>query len=783
MNLVSPLSRSTGVDERAVEARRWHLTGRVQGVGFRPFVYRLACQYHLAGWVCNHGGELDIHVESSPTNLNLFRSALGSNLPPGAVIAKAVEVEVLPEAFARFSIRPSRGSSSKAVYPPPDLSICNECVLELNDEQARRYRYPFVNCAQCGPRFSLLQSMPYDRDNTTMSEFQLCHDCLGEYANPFNRRHHAQPLACARCGPSLSWSQGSETIGGNQESIAAAVAALREEQTIAVRGIGGYHLLCSARSTFAVRNLRLKKNRPTKPFAILVPSVGPSGLNFARSIAELSVLEEDTLVRPDRPIVIVRQRPETSIVDAVAPNLNEIGVMLPYSPLLHLLLDQFDGPLVATSGNISGEPILSEPVEAELHLSEVATGFLHHNRAIARAADDSVVRIILGCSRPIRLGRGSSPVEMDLRESVPTPTLAVGALQKNTIALAWGDRVAISPHIGDFISVSGRDTLLRTIADFESLYGVRAERLVYDAHPAMRPRHLGRYGDLPARPVWHHFAHASAIAGEFATSELMLCFTWDANGFGQDQTLWGGEALLGRPGDWTRVASFRPFPLLGGDLASRQPWRCALGLCWEAGISWSAEATFSTPVLRAAHDQRINCPRTSAVGRLFDAAASLLGICSTTSFSAEAAMRIEALCPPNLNLAHAISLPLISDQDEMLRTDWEPLLLALLDETRSAESRAMVFHASLALAVCDQAKEIRRRSGVDTIGLGGGVFQNRVLTELVERSLIHEGFRVRIPVRFPVNDASISFGQIIEATAAGPRRQIERGLDTRAHVG
>ncbi|MGA2552736.1 MAG: carbamoyltransferase HypF [Burkholderiaceae bacterium] len=762
-------ARGIELNSAATQARRLQLVGRVQGVGFRPFVYRLASDHRVFGWVCNHGGQVEIHAEGSRENLDAFLLALHTDLPPGASIVRSTEENTGSGGFAAFSIRPSNPSASSDIYPPADLSVCSDCILEMHDPSARRFRYPFINCARCGPRYSLLQTMPYDRRNTTMEEFELCAECLREYQNPHDRRHHAQPLACEQCGPSLSWSVGPASVQGNESSLAAAVAALRQDLTVAVRGVGGYHLLCSAGSAAAVEGLRQKKRRPSKPFAVLVPLSGPNGLDFARNIARLSVEEEHALLRPERPIVIARRHPNDLVVESVAPGLNQIGLMLPYSPLLHLLLNEFQGALVATSGNLAGESILTDPTEAEIQLDTVAAGFLHHNRAIARAADDSVVRVIAGCARPIRLGRGSSPLEMALPHRVSKPTLALGALQKNAIALAWGDRIAISPHIGDFTSVSGRDRLLSTITDFESLYGVAAERIVVDAHPGMKVGHLGQYRELPLHRVWHHFAHASAIAGEFVrnldASESMLCFSWDANGFGQDGTLWGGEALLGGPGNWVRVASFRPFPLLGGEIAGRQTWRSALGLCWDAGLSWSKEAVFSTSLLRAAYGAGINCPRTSAIGRLFDAAAALLGVCTVTSFAAEAAMRLEALCTDRPTLTSAISMPLAPDERGVLLCDWRPLFVAMLDQSRSVAERAQVFHASLALALRDQAMEIRRRSGVCVVGLGGGVFQNRVLTETVEMYLVHEGFEVCLPTRLPVNDAAISYGQIIEVAA------------------
>lgn len=759
--MASPLA----AEQSVIEARRWSLVGRVQGVGFRPFVYRLATRFNTLGWVSNQGGRVVAHVEGSCTDLELFKATLRATLPPGAAIVGFDEIKTSAEGFTDFSIRPSAEVASTDCFPPADLCVCDDCLLEMRDPQSRRFRYPFINCAQCGPRYTLLQAMPYDRRNTTMSQFQLCPDCLTEYADPLDRRFHAQPLACPVCGPQLSWKKGQQTVQGNEPSLLAAVDALRGGLTIAVKGVGGYHLLCDARSSVAVNELRRRKNRPAKPLALLVPFVGLRGLDFAHEIANLSVEEENALLQPDRPIVIVQGRGSHHIAAQMAPDLHEIGIMLPCSPLLHLLLDEFNGPLVATSGNISGEPLIAEPLAAETQLRDIASAFLHHNRAITRACDDSVVRVVARRIRPVRLGRGCSPLELRLAYPIACPTIALGALQKNTIALAWDDRVAISQHIGDYTSVGGRDRLVAGIADLESLYRVSAQRIVLDAHPAMQARHLERHAGMPVARIWHHFAHAGAVAGEYPDQADMLCFTWDANGYGQDGTLWGGEALIGRPGEWTRMASFRPFPLIGGGAAAAEPWRSALGLCWEAGLQWSKETSFATPALRLAYEQHINCPTTSAVGRLFDAAAALLGACAAATFSAQAAMRLEAICPPLLDFASAIPLSLTSDETGVLRADWQPLLEVLLDDDRSVASRAQTFHATLALTLCDQARAIRQRTGLSTVGLAGGVFQNRILAELVQSMLVREGFQVRFPSLMPVNDAAISFGQIIEVAA------------------
>jgi hydrogenase maturation protein HypF len=436
--------------------------------------------------------------------------------------------------------------------------------------------------------------------------------------------------------------------------------------------------------------------------------------------------------------------------------------MLPYSPLHHLLLGDFGGALVATSGNLSGEPVLTEAAAVESRLAQVADGFLHHDRPIARPADDPVARVSAGVVRPLRLGRGTAPLELQLPLRTPVPILAVGAYMKTTVALAWDDRAVVSPHIGDLASPRGREVFARVAHDLQQLYGVRAEHIAHDAHPDFANTRWARESGLPAHPIWHHFAHAAVVAGEYPRDMPLLCFTWDGVGLGPDGTLWGGEALLGRPGAWTRVGSFRPFRLPGGERAARQPWRSALALCWECGQPWPAGETLGGPLLRAAWESGVNAPATTAIGRLFDAAAALLGVCSHTSYEGQAPMQLEALCQ---GAAAPVTLQLARDTNGIWRSDWAPLLPALLDTHVAPAARAAMFHASLAHTLCAQALAVRESSGVTRVGLSGGVFQNRVLCEQAQSLLTAAGFEVLIPQRLPVNDAAISFGQLIESSA------------------
>ncbi len=742
-------------------AQRWSIGGCVQGVGYRPYIYRLAQSFQLTGWVRNNAGTVEIHAEGAAERLEAFAQAIFLRPPPTARAHLLARKTVSVEMRTMFSILSSAIDGERHVSVPQDLASCLECIAEMRDPQARRYRYPFINCTQCGPRYTIIRDLPYDRSNTTLIDFKLCSDCGEEYADPRDRRFHAQPLACIDCGPSLYWSAAQGAMAQEARALAAAVDALRAGKIIAVRGVGGYHLLCDASSETAVLRLRQRKGRPAKPLAVMIPWAGEDGLAAARLVADFGQLESAALLGAARPIVVLARNPQTPICASVSPELRDIGVMLPYSPLHLLLLEDFGAPVVATSGNVRGEPVLTEPDEAQARLGFIADGFLHHNRPIARSAEDPVVRLIGGAVRPLRIGRGTAPVELELSVRMDIPTLAVGAYQKNTIALAYGYRAIVSPHLGDQATPRGRAIFTQTIVDFQKLYGIRAERVMHDAHPHFPSTRWALGAGLPTTAIWHHHAHASAVAGEHHRAEALLCFTWDGLGLGPDHSLWGGEALLGTPGDWRRVASFRPFKLPGGERAAREPWRTALSVCWQTGVQWSAGAARDETLLHWAFDQGLNSPSTTSVGRLFDAAAALSDVCMESSFEGEAPARLEALCD-SPQTPMPIALPLLRDGQGIWRTDWTPLLPLMLDKARSQRNRAMQFHSSLAHALLAQALVVREEMQVNSVGLAGGVFQNRVLTEQVMSLLEAEGFEVLIPEALPLNDAAISFGQLIE---------------------
>lgn len=745
------------------QARRWLVGGRVQGVGFRPHVYRLAHQHGLTGWVRNLSGEVEILAQGEPERLDRFARDLVEAAP------RLAQPQLLSETpAASFAARDFRILASVAaaadVHLPPDLFACPDCLAELDNPADRRYRYPFINCTQCGPRYTVIRRLPYDRPNTTLAGFALCPECRTEYESPADRRFHAQPLACPKCGP-RAWLQraGSAAVTADSDAaLAEAVALLRNGRILAVKGIGGYHLLCDARDDGTVARLRQRKTRPDKPLAVMYAS-----RIAANSLADDIAVDAAAFARlraPDRPILLLQKAPRSSLAPAIAPGLAEVGVMLAYSPLHEILLRDFGGPLVATSGNPSGEPVLTEPEEARTRLSHVADAFLHHDRPIARPADDSVFRAIAGRFRPLRLGRGCAPLELKLPRPVAEPLLAVGAHMKNCIALAWDDRVVVSPHIGDMGSLRSLEVFEHVAADLQALYGVAAARVVHDAHTDYATSRWARRQALPRSAVFHHHAHASALAGEHADVATWLMFTWDGVGLGEDGSLWGGETLFGRPGQWRRVGTLRPFRLPGGERAGREPWRSACALAWELGLP-SPFPERDTKLLQHAWERGLNSPLTTAAGRLFDAAAALTGVAQTCSHEGQGPMQFEALCRDD---GAALALPLARRADGLWQTDWGPLYAMLSDGGASPRERAETLHASLARAIVEQCLQLRREFDFTAVGLTGGVFQNRHLAELASRALAAERFAVRLAQQLPCNDAGIPFGQINEAAHLSP---------------
>jgi hydrogenase maturation protein HypF len=769
-----PLFKGERLTGKAMSARKIILSGQVQGVGFRPFIYRMAIQHELAGWVRNCVGVVEIHVQGQQQSLQNFFNDIFDKSPPLVKPKLESEQQAEVSSFDTFSILESKTQGASHISVPSDLFLCDDCLEELNDPSDRRYHYPFINCTQCGPRYTLIKSLPYDRPNTTMADFELCPLCLAEYQDPGNRRFHAEPIACPDCGPSLSFQQNNRDATNNDAALNDAVDTLRQGKVVAVKGIGGYHLMCDASSTEAVGRLRKNKPRPDKPLAVMFPAPVDNPFKYAEQSLTLTDSDRSFLLQPARPILLAKKNTRAKLVapalsEQVAPGLDEVGMMLPYSPLHHLLLNEFDGPLVATSANISGEPVLIHNDEVEKRLARVADAYLHHDRPIERPADDPVFRTIAGKARPIRTGRGSAPLELTLPFELEHPVLAVGSQMKNVITLAWGKRAVISPHIGEMDSVRSLEVFEKTIADLQRLYEIKVEQLICDAHPGYTTTRWANKQGLAVHSVGHHRAHASAAYFECqsagAIDQAIMVFTWDGVGYGEDGTLWGGETFLGKPGEWQRVASMRPFHLPGGDKAGREPWRSAAALCWELGMDYDhvpAKDPLQHSMLWQAWQRKINAPQTTSVGRLFDAAAALTGTCRQASFEGQGPMAFEARCDPETEPADRyldLELGLV---DNLLITDWKSLIPAMLDFTLSVSERALLFHNSLAHVILQQAKTIREKHAVNHVSFSGGVFQNRVLTEKAIALLKDNDFEVCLPELIPVNDAGISFGQVME---------------------
>lgn len=731
------------------QAYHYVLIGKVQGVGFRPYIYRLATQHQLTGWVKNQLGQVEILVQGDAIALQHFHNQLIPQAPP---LAQPIVLSYAPcssEFCTQFTILDSEDCSDAQIHVPPDYFTCNDCLAELQNPQDRRYHYPFINCTQCGPRYTLIKQLPYDRSNTSMADFPLCDNCLAEYTHPNDRRFHAQPLACPVCGPQLTFYDKKQIITDTQHALQHAIQALRHGQIIAVKGIGGYHLLCAADNDQAIQRLRNKKPRPTKPLAVML-----TDLNLEKDEITTKLLHD-----PSRPIVLIDKKCLPQLSSQIAPNLNEIGIMLPYSPLHHLLLTELGKPVVATSANRSGEPVFTDNQQVEQALSHVADGFLHHNRPIIRPADDSVFRKIANHYRPLRLGRGHAPIELNLPFSVSQPTLAVGAFLKNTVALAWQNRVVISPHIGDLGTVRSLDVFTQVIEDLQQLYRVRAVQLVCDAHSHYSNTRWAKTTGLPVKVVYHHHAHASAIVGEFSNlSDNWLVFTWDGTGLGNDGQLWGGDVLYGYPSHWQRVAHLRPFRLPGGDKAGRELWRSALGICWEIGIDYPINQEIS--LLKRAWQQQLNSPFTTSVGRLFDAMVALSGLSSVAHFEGEGAMQFEQLC---IDSSEKIDLPCKQNSAHLWEIDWSPLVEFMFNAQVTIAEKSTIFHNTLAASALKVVLKLAVEKSIDQIGLTGGVFQNRYLTEKMIHLLTENGFQVFLPRQLPCNDAAISFGQIVES--------------------
>lgn len=766
-----------------IERLRGRVQGTVQGVGFRPFVARLAGEMDLAGWVRNEGGSVALEIEGEHTLLEQFGRRLLGEPPPAARVDAVQWDACAPTGERGFRIVHSTGAARRFAIPP-DLAVCAACAQEMDDPAARRHAYPFTNCTHCGPRFTIVHRLPYDRARTSMAGFAMCPDCAREHGDPGDRRHHAQPIACPACGPTLVLRDpDGAPLARAGEALDHAIEALRRGRILALQGVGGYQLLVDARDQDAVQRLRARKHRPEKPLAVLV-----ADLNAARDIARLDAAEERALACPAAPIVLVDARPGR-VAPAVAPGTPRLGIMLPASPLHLLLARRLGVPVVATSGNPHDEPIATDPADALARLGGIADVFLDHDRPIVRRCDDSVVQVVLGHARVLRLARGLAPVTIalggaggladapaDALADAP-PILAVGAHLKQAPALAVGGRVVLWPHVGDLESARTREAMAASLADIQAFLGVAPAAVAADAHPDYASSQwawtVARAAGRLVVPVQHHHAHVAACLAEHG-EQAALGVAWDGVGLGADHTLWGGEFLDVTPAGFTRVAWLRPFPLPGGDAAARDGRRALAGLCAEAGLPVPAlahaDAGDMQRLTALARSPRL-APPTSSVGRLFDAVAVLTGVAVRSTYEGQAAMAVEHIAMPGaqpypFELSGGQAGGEAGDQAGRghgiepgrrhgVEIDWRPMLAAMIAERADPARVAARFHATLV----DMIVRVTCARRARVVALAGGCFQNRLLAAGAHEALSARGVRVLLPARVPAGDGGLAVGQ------------------------
>jgi hydrogenase maturation protein HypF len=773
---------------RTVPGERLRVTirGAVQGVGFRPFVYRLATELKLNGWISNSAQGVFIEVEGGCDSVRKFLLRVEKEKPPRAVVQSLESSFLDAIGHGAFEIRESENRGSKTALILPDVATCADCLREILDPTNRRFHYPFTNCTNCGPRFSIIKALPYDRANTSMKKFIMCAECEREYHDPLDRRFHAQPNACPKCGPQLQlWDEDGSRFWGRDDALRHAAESVRAGKILALKGLGGFQLIVDARNEAAIVRLRERKHREEKPFALMYPS-----LAAVRGDCEVSELEERLLLSPESPIVLLVGRDRRArrnstdslavhpyhLEPAIAPGNPNLGVMLPYTPLHHLLMRELNFPVVATSGNLSDEPICVDEYEALERLHGIADLFLVHNRPIVRHVDDSIVRVMCGREILLRRARGYAPLPITIKSRIENRkskiVLAVGAHLKNTVALKIDNNVFISQHIGDLETKQAYAAFRRAAGDLPRLYDAQIDTIACDMHPDYLSTKFATHFSVPSHPVQHHWAHVAACMAENEIEPPALGVAWDGTGYGLYGTIWGGEFLLANDESFERIAHFRQFRLPGGEAAIEEPRRAALGLLYEmfGDEIWDRhELSFGfseaeLTLLRQMIIKKINAPVTSSVGRLFDAVASLVGLRHRASFEGQAAMELEFAIesPTKESYSFEISqgLPRI--------VNWQPMMKEILDDLARARSVAVIsakFHNALAEIVVAVAKQIDQ----EKIVLTGGCFQNRYLTERTINRLNEQGFRPYWHQRVPPNDGGIALGQIVSAARSQQR--------------
>ena len=758
------------------ERRLIAIEGTVQGVGFRPFVHRLALAHDLFGSVRNSAAGVLIDVEGERAPVDQFCSELTASPPPLASIERVDVSKALPLRRTEFHIAASSALKPGAppLSVPPDVATCESCVAELFDVGNRRFGHAFISCTDCGPRFTVIRDLPYDRERTSMSPFELCDDCRREYNDPRNRRFHAEAIGCHACGPTLFAKAAGqrEVRAEGQHAVALAAAMIRSGSIVAIKALGGFHLACSAANENAVMRLRAGKHRPGKPFAVMVRDVAS-----ATTLCVLSERELATLTSPARPVVLLQSRDSARLADSVAPGLKIIGLMLPSTPLHHLLLAAFDAPLVMTSGNQRDEPVAIANDAAEKTLEKIADLFLMHDRAIVQRVDDSVVRVFAGEARTFRRARGYTPKAMAVPVVASETVLALGGHLKSTVCIASNGVAHLSPHIGDLESVAARDALRDTVQNLLHMTGVQPTVIAHDLHPDYASTRFGetfaQANDISRRiAVQHHHAHVAACVAEYGVSVPVIGVVFDGAGLGTDGAIWGGEFLVVSGARFTRCGHMAYVSLPGGDAAARTPWKSAAAHVSRAGIN-PQFVERARPASVGDNEWRLvqqlirhnNTVQTSSVGRLFDAVSSLMGLKHVSQFEGQAAMALEALAGNRVAVGYPVSL----SADECWTVNIDGIIEGVIRDIERRRDRteiAAAFHASLRDAIVLACNRIRDETDVDTVVLSGGVFANASLTTIAKRALVMDDFRVLIPSQIPCNDGGLALGQAYIATCA-----------------
>lgn len=744
----------------AQQARRIEVTGVVQGVGFRPFVHGLAHRFGLVGYVGNDSVQVFIEVMGPVDALDRFVRALEAEAPPlSRIDSVRVDGRALldPNDHDTFRIVESREHAGERTLIAPDTAVCADCVAELRDPLDRRFEHPFITCTNCGPRLSIIADLPYDRPNTTMRDFEMCGSCRAEYDDPTDRRYHAQPVACHDCGPTLAFGVRLDESSADAP-LDSTADLIGRGGIVAVKGVGGFHLVCDALNVDAVAELRRRKHRPDKPFAVMLEN-----LAAAADLVDLEPVEVDALASPEAPIVLARRRPDAMLPNLVAPGSPLVGVMLPYTPVHHLLLARLGRPLVVTSANPSGAPLAHTDASiAGLH--HLYDAVLSHDREIRVPVDDSVVRMVGGEITPVRRARGYAPIPARL-EGNERHVLAVGGELKNTFCLAADERAWVSQHLGDMENLETLTAFAAMVDEFLAMYHVRPDVVAVDAHPGYLSSRWARQQefDAPIVEVQHHHAHVAAVMAEhqLPPDEAVLGFAFDGTGYGTDGTIWGGEVLTATARSFDRVAHLHPVPLPGGDQAVKNPHRVALAHCWAADVEWTDDlapvrqlSDGEKTLLAQQLDRLVSCVPSTSMGRLFDAVASILDVKHRISYEAQAAIELELVAASGRGARSDYRFDLDGVEGGL---DQRPVIRAIVDDVgrgRPAPDIAFAFHDALAHAV----EDIARRHAMDTVVLSGGVFQNALLTELCVQRLSND-FDVRTHRTVPANDGGLSLGQ------------------------